>query len=433
MNNTRKSTKIPAVYPTKKGDWYCSCNGRKIYVGRNKRDAKKRARELARGIEPKKATATISEPIATEQPPAPMQPEPAPAPVQRKTVRTITPSGPTVAELILAYMPTATADRSHFHSIRTALRIMAERYGETSAADFGPLALKDCRQQMVAADLARTYVNKLTGYIVRLFKWAVANEILPESTASRLTYVQPLKRGEARETIAREEVPDVEILKTLPHLLPTIRDMVVLQRISGMRPSELFRMTLAQFVQRTPSAWIYCPFYHKTSIHNKTRVIGFGIYEIAILQRHAKGKGPDDPLFSPRDTRREIAEKFGTDRAPGNPNVSATYCKDSYCKNITKTIKRVNESLRRDGAPESEFIQHWTPYQLRHATATFLSLLLDPEAAATALGHATTQTTQRYDHSQIFKTIQLLQERDEAAKEDLEILVAKTKQAAWQQ
>ena len=317
----------------------------------------------------------------------------------------------TVTELVVKYLESV-RHHSHFYSIRTAMKTLKDRYGWTDAEDFGPIALKDCRDEFRAADYDRNYINVLTRYIVDAFKFGVANELVSEGVAVRLTFVKPLKPGDARENAPREDVPDSEILKTLPHLLPTIRDMVILQRISGMRPSELFRMTLEQFVKRDPDGWVYMPFKHKTQIHNKSRVIAFGKYEIAILERHARGKKPDEPLFSPRDAWLERAERLGYKTPQQQPNYNNFYTKDSYSTNIARTIKRVNDRMRKEGRPESNLIQHWSPYQLRHATATFLSLLMSRDDAATALGHASTNTTQIYDHSEVEKTLRFVRERD---------------------
>lgn len=68
--------------------------------------------------------------------------------------------------------------------------------------------------------------------------------------------------------------------------------------------------------------------------------------------------------------------------------------------------------MRKEGRPESDLIRHWSPYQLRHATATFLSLLMSRDDAATALGHASTNITQIYDHSEVEKTLRFVRERD---------------------
>ena len=404
--------KVPSIYTTQRGDLYCTYQKRKIYLGRDPEQARTKLYEMllreTRSYEPDQVPPAVRR--RRPQPIVKVEPEPAPKPSPTICQPV---AGLRVMELVLHYL-NQFRDKTRFHSVRTALRVVKERYGDIDVEDFGPLALKDCREQFIASNYARRYINDLTGYIVQMFKFGVENELVSESTAARLSYVKPLRRGEARDNPPREEVPDTEILKTLPHLLPTIRDMVILQRISGMRPSELFRMTLEQFVKRDPDGWVYMPFKHKTQIHNKSRVIAFGKYEIAILERHARGKKPDEPLFSPRDAWLERAERLGRKTPQQQPNYNNFYTKDSYNTNIARTIKRVNERMRKEGRPESDLIRHWSPYQLRHATATFLSLLMSRDDAATALGHSTTNTTQIYDHSEVEKALRFVRERDKA-------------------
>jgi hypothetical protein len=53
------------------------------------------------------------------------------------------------------------------------------RYGPTLARDFGPLKLKAVRQDLVDRRLVRTQINKQIRRIVRIFRWAVAEELLP--------------------------------------------------------------------------------------------------------------------------------------------------------------------------------------------------------------------------------------------------------------
>ena len=70
-------------------------------------------------------------------------------------------------------------------SIRQTIKPLRRLYGDTLAREFGPLQLKAVRQAMIDAGLCRNEVNKRTGRIVRLFKWAVGEGIVPPSiTAS---------------------------------------------------------------------------------------------------------------------------------------------------------------------------------------------------------------------------------------------------------
>lgn len=49
-------------------------------------------------------------------------------------------------------------------NIKTAIRTLREIYGNTLAAEFGPLALKAIRQRFVDAGNSRTYYNRLTEF-----------------------------------------------------------------------------------------------------------------------------------------------------------------------------------------------------------------------------------------------------------------------------
>src|SRR5262245_627564 len=97
--------------------------------------------------------------------------------------------GLTVSELILAFWRHAeqhyrAADRlasRELDSLRTALRPLRRLYGPTPARDFGPLALRAVREDMVASGLCRTTVNARVNRVRRVFKWAVSVELVPPS------------------------------------------------------------------------------------------------------------------------------------------------------------------------------------------------------------------------------------------------------------
>jgi hypothetical protein len=63
--------------------------------------------------------------------------------------------------------------------LRSALRIIRNTYSHTRAADFGPLALKACRQKMVGKVWSRNYINSQVDCVRRMFRWAAAEELLP--------------------------------------------------------------------------------------------------------------------------------------------------------------------------------------------------------------------------------------------------------------
>ena len=62
---------------------------------------------------------------------------------------------------------------------RQTIRLVRQIYGPTPARDFGPLALKVVRQRMIDAGWCRGVVNQRIGRVKRIFKWAVAEELVP--------------------------------------------------------------------------------------------------------------------------------------------------------------------------------------------------------------------------------------------------------------
>jgi integrase len=126
-------------------------------------------------------------------------------------------------------------------NIKLALRPLRRLYGHTRARDFGPLALKTCREAMIEGDLCRTEVNKRTRHIVRCFKWAVENELVPASVHHGLKAVSGLKRERtaARESVPVRPAPDAFVDAIEPHVARQVWAMVQVQRLTGARPGEI--------------------------------------------------------------------------------------------------------------------------------------------------------------------------------------------------
>ncbi len=115
-----------------------------------------------------------------------------------------------VNELILAYWKFAlkhysfanNPKRGDYYCLRDALRVIRSLYGGTPARDFGPIALKACRQKMVALDWSRSYVNAQVDRVRRMFRWGAEEELVPGSSYENLRTVASLRCGksDARET-----------------------------------------------------------------------------------------------------------------------------------------------------------------------------------------------------------------------------------------
>ncbi|MFP6612193.1 MAG: site-specific integrase, partial [Pirellulales bacterium] len=67
---------------------------------------------------------------------------------------------------------------SNVYHVKDCLRYLRRNYGHTQAEEFGPLALKALRAQMIEAGLARTYINENVSWIRRIFKWAASEELV---------------------------------------------------------------------------------------------------------------------------------------------------------------------------------------------------------------------------------------------------------------
>lgn len=77
--------------------------------------------------------------------------------------------------------------------------------------------------------------------VTRLFRWAVAEELVPPAVLQSLSSVPGLLRGRsnAKETVPIGPVSDNVIEATLTFLPEVVADMVRLQRLTGMRPAEV--------------------------------------------------------------------------------------------------------------------------------------------------------------------------------------------------
>jgi hypothetical protein len=97
-----------------------------------------------------------------------------------------TDDGLTIDELIVRYLEFARvhyrkndAPTKELGNIKVALRPVHQLYGSTPAASIGPKRLKTVRERMIADGLARGVINHRVGRIVRAFKWAGSEELVP--------------------------------------------------------------------------------------------------------------------------------------------------------------------------------------------------------------------------------------------------------------
>lgn len=326
----------------------------------------------------------------------------------------------TINELALAYWKHAEQyyrrpDGTHTNELndwKLSLKPLRLLYGHTSAREFGPLALESLRLAIMTGswmdekekqrrtkkghklDCCRGVVNQRVGRIKRLFRWGASKQLLPIEVYQALSTLDGLQRGRsgARETEAVKPVPVAWVEATVPGMLPTVADMVMLQLHTGMRPGEMCVMRAID-IDMGGKVWIYRPGsdqgpagQHKTAYRGHGRVVPLGPRAQEIVKRHLK-TDVSAYLFSPREA---IAEKLAAlrakrktrvqpsqqDRSKRRPKVQAGehYTTPSYAYSIRRAVVKANRIAAEQAAERNEEapapIPHWHPHQLRHTKAT---------------------------------------------------------------
>ena len=325
----------------------------------------------------------------------------------------------TVSDLSAAFLDHAEANTDHTeyaHCRTIVLDFLDKLYGDDTPVDsFKPSCLKLVREQMVLSRrFCRGIVNSYTRRIVSIFAWGVENDMVPETIWRALKSVKSLPKGSPGtfDNPEREPVPDEVIRRTLPFMPPTLRAMVIVQRLTGCRPSEVFNMKAGEIVKDAdPELWHYVPGSHKTERYIGKKVIPLGKPEQELIAPYLVGKTPESAVFSPRTAMAERnAEKRANRKTKITPSQAARdaeraakpsrYCEFyslyTYHQAIEHAIAKGNKVL-----PEGEKIPHWFPYQLRHSASTATELAHSDEDAQALLGHRTVNMTKRYTHTQL--------------------------------
>jgi integrase len=276
--------------------------------------------------------------------------------------------------------------------VEAAARIMLSLYASLPACDFGPVALKAVRHAMIASNLCRNVINQRVGCIKRIFRWAVSEELVPPDVLQSLIAVEPLRRGRsgARETGPVRPVPDEYVRPVLDYLPPTLRAMVQLQRLTGMRSGELCVMRPCD-IDTQREVWIYRPMQHKTAYRGHERTVWIGPKAQAVLQTLLNRAPAGGFVFSPeraQEERKKHRDRKARDVGPISS--SRRYDPRSYRRALSYAMQHAI----RDGALLRD--QRWHPHQLRHRHATEIRQARGLEAARVLLGHRTLSQTLEY-------------------------------------
>jgi len=352
-----------------------------------------------------------------------------------------------VAELILRYVEHA--DRYYVKNgqrtkeavnIEIAMRPLNLLFGEKPAREFGPLALKAVRQAYVDADLCRNEVNRRVRHIVRMFRWAVENELVPANVHHGLKAVTGLRKGRtaARESNPVRPVPDAFVDRIQPHVSRQVWAMIQLQRLTGMRPGEVCIMRTCD-VDTSGRVWVYSPASHKTEHHGIDRKVYLGPRAQAVLRPWLRTElgayvfqpreAEDERHAAMREARKTPVQPSQRARREARPQKSPTdrYDTSSYGRAITYACDHANPhpaetdaaSRRQQAARAAERriiadelaiwkrenkaeladwrkTHRWRPHRLRHNAATWLRKEFGLDVARVILGHSTPVVTEIY-------------------------------------
>ena len=208
----------------------------------------------------------------------------------------------------------ATQSAAHVEHIRTACRLMRRLYGDTPAADFGPMKLRAVRATMIAGDphddpprrpWCRKYIADQVRRLRAMFRWAVSHELLPDAAYRRLTALEPLRRGEAVDRPPVQAVTRFQVRRAWRYMSRQVKALVLLQLLTGARAGELVRLR-PKDIDTTGDVWCAKLVEHKTAHRGRERTIYFGPRARRVIAVFMTTDRPiDTPLFSPREADAE--------------------------------------------------------------------------------------------------------------------------------
>jgi len=299
------------------------------------------------------------------------------------------------------------------NNIRYSVRPLVDVFGCLSLEEFGPLKLIELREHMITLNWSRGVINQRVGRIKRMFKWGVCRQAVSPMVYHGLMAVEGLKQGRttARETPKRRPADEKDVYAVLTYTTPVIAAMVELQLLTGMRPGELVIMRSGD-IDRSDKVWHYCPEKHKTQYRGAERVISIGPRGQEILRPFVL-RSENAYLFSPVESERQrLKRKHAKRKVPlaygnrpgtnckGIAKFAECYTSANYGQAVRHAIKAANKAIKaklKDVCNLDDFKEiHWTPYQLRHTTATKVRKEMGYESAGATLGHTNMSATAIY-------------------------------------
>jgi integrase len=266
-------------------------------------------------------------------------------------------------------------DTGESYNCEIGLRILRQRCGKKPIDDITYHDIIEARNEMVGSGLVRETINQRVAIWKRFFSWALDNRHCSAQTKSEVWALDALKRGrtKAADSEPVEPVEHLHVKQTVRYARAVVRDMVLVQELTGMRPSELCNMHGSE-IEKTKGVWLFRPKLHKTTHKGKPRMIVIGPRAQKILAPYLN----DDLIF----------------KTP----TGGGWDSNTYGKAIRYALKAA--------AKAGVVVPDWSLNQLRHACGTRVRRRYGLAAAKAVLGHSEGGTvTDRYTSASIEREI----------------------------
>ena len=312
---------------------------------------------------------------------------------------------PTVEQIALMFCD---SEASFYCSTRQKLfsqitRELAQLFTELPCNEFSSTELEGYQCWMANKSLSRTTIRGKLRVVRMMFRWAAKKKKCPKDVWESLLTVDNLKKGRSSAKEPKHINPvSLDVMnKTLEFCGPMIRNIILLQFHGGMRPEEVLTMKPCE-IHRIGDVWKYVPAHHKNENKELPRNIFLGPKAQAVLLPYLEQMGSQSTEYlftsarynTERTTHLRAVRK--TKVQPSQQGVrkgrenrkTRMYSTDSY------STKAYRDAIKR--AAKRAGVEHWFPYQIRHAAGTLARQIGGLDGAQVFLGHANAQTTEIY-------------------------------------
>ncbi len=148
---------------------------------------------------------------------------------------------------------------------QAALRPLKQLYGRTSVAEFGPGALRAVRSELLETGISRGVINRYVNLIRSVFRWGVAQELVPVDVHTALTAIDGLRRGrtKAGETKPSKPVSEAHVEAVQAYVSRQAWALIQLQLHTAARGGELVMMRAID-IDTAGKVWMYGPADHRS-------------------------------------------------------------------------------------------------------------------------------------------------------------------------